>query len=272
VSVLVLTDTAASLAPEDAAAYGVRLVPLTVIVAGRAYRDTDLDATSLPGGRATTAGPPPAEYLTALAGAADGAVIVTVATALSSTNASARAAATLSTAQIEIVDSKSAAGGQALVALAAADCASRGRPLAEAAGAARAAAAQVQLVGCLRSLDGLARTGRVPGLAAAHSTGLQFMFTLRNGVIRPMMPATTPAAAAERIIDLCVSTGSPGAIVDVITLGDTGELQQRFAAAVDAGRLPLGRALAANFGNAITLYTGPHVTGLAWRWRGPAAP
>lgn len=270
-TVLVLTDTAASLAPADAAAFGVRLVPLTVIVAGQAYRDTEIDAASLPGGRPTTSGPPPGEFLAALEQARDGAVIVTVATALSSTNASARAAAAVTRIQVEVVDSRSAAGGQTLVALAAADRASRGGRVAEVAEAARAAATEVHLVGCLQSLDGLARTGRVPGLAvaAARSTGLQFMFTLGNGVIRPIRPATTPAAAAERMIGLCVSTGSPGLVADVIALGHAAELQQRLAEAGDTGRLAIGRALTATFGTAITLYTGPHVTGLAWRWRAP---
>jgi DegV family protein with EDD domain len=272
-TVLVLTDTAASLAPADAAAHGVRLVPLTVIVAGQAYRDTELDLAALPSGRPTTSGPPPGEFLAALGDSRGGAVIVTVAATLSSTNASARAAAALTSVPIEVVDSRSAAGGQALVALAAAECARAGGQVADVAAAARAATAEVHLVGCLPSLDGLARTGRVPGLAAAaaRGTGLQFMFTLRRGGIRPMRPAASPAAAAERMVELCASTRSPGQVVELIALGNADELQRRLDALADEGRLPIGHMLTASFGTAITLYTGPQVTGLAWRWRATTA-
>ena len=273
-TVLVLTDTAASLTPADAAASGVRLVPLTVIVAGRAYRDTEVNAATLTGGRRTTAGPPPGEFLAALHGARDGAVIVTVATALSSTNASARTAAALHDIRVEVVDSGSAAGGQTLVALAAAERARDGGRVADVAEAARAAAREVRLIGCLQSLDGLARSGRVPGLAvaAARAFGLRFLFTLRNGVIRPMRPATSHAAAIDRMIDLCVSTGAPGAVVDVVALGEAAGLERRLAAAAEVGRLTIGRAITADFGTAISLYTGPHVTGLAWRWRAGVVP
>jgi fatty acid-binding protein DegV len=122
-------------------------------------------------------------------------------------------------------------------------------------------------------LDGLARSGRLPGLAvaAARSTGLQFMFTLDGGVIRPIRPATSPAAAVERMIDMCAATGSPDAVVDVIALGEAALLRPRLVAAAAERRLPIGRALAADFGTAISLYTGPEVTGLAWRWRTPTA-
>lgn len=268
-TVLVLTDSAASLTPAEAAAWGVRLVPLTVIVAGRAYRDTELDLSSLAGARVTTAGPPPGDFLAQLCEARDGAVIVTVAAALSSTYAAAMAAAALSDAPVEVVDSGSAAGGQALVGLAAADSARHGAGLADVAEATRGAATRVHLVGVLPTLDGLTRSGRIPGLAAlaARATGLQFLFTLQQGTIRPLTPATSRAAALDRMIDRCAATGSSRSVVDVVTLGEATDLEERLAAAVDAGRLTIGRAITAGFGTAISLYTGPHVAGLAWRWR-----
>ncbi len=272
-TVLVLTDTAASISPTDAAACGVALVPLTVIVDGRAYRDTDVNEAILGGGRPTTSGPPPAEFVEALRATPDGAVIVTVADALSSTNASARAAAALSDVPVEVVDSASASGGQTLVALAAAEQARRGGGVDQVAAAARAAAGEVRLVGALSSLDGLARTGRVPGLVAgaARRTGIQFIFTLRNGVIRPVRPAATRAAAVDRMIELCVAAGSPDFVVDIALLGESAELQERFSAAVHARGLSIGTAITADFGTAIAVYTGPHLTGLAWRWRPPVS-
>jgi len=267
VTVLVLTDTAASISPIDAAARGVVLVPLTVIVDGRAYRDLDV-GEAIPGeGGPTTSGPPPGDFVAALGEARDGAVIVTVATALSSTSTSAKAAAALCDVRVEVVDSATASGGQTLVALAAAEHAKHGGGVEQVAETARAAAAEVHLVGALRSLDGLARTGRVPGLVAGavRRTGWQFMFTLHKGVIKPLRPAANEAAAVDRMVAMCAATASPGMVVDTVALGESAELQQRLTGAANA--LTVGTAITAEFGTAISIYTGPHVTGLAWRWR-----
>jgi DegV family protein with EDD domain len=269
VTVLVLTDTAASVSAAEAAARGLILVPLTVIVDGRAYRDTEISTATLAGGRYSTSGPPPGDFLAALQPARDGAVIVTVAKALSSTNASARVAAALCDVAIEVVDSASASGGQTLVALAAAEQARHGGSVDQVAAAARAVATEVRLVGALSSLDGLARSGRVPGLVAvaARRTDWQFIFTLRNGVIRPSRPAATRTAAVDRMVAMCVATATPGTVVDIAMLGESAELQQRLPAEVQARGLALGTTITADFGTAISVYTGPHLTGLAWRWR-----
>jgi DegV family protein with EDD domain len=268
-TVLVVTDTAASISPELAAEWGVCLVPLTVAAAGRTYRDTEADPAALPAGKVTTAGPPPGEFLTALEDAPDGAVIVTVAASLSSTNASARAATTATDVPVQIVDSATAAGAQALVVQAAADRAAAGGDVRSVAEAARAAATDVRLVGCLASLDGLVRSGRVPGLAAtaARKTGVQFMFTLRHGAIRPIKPAAGRESAFDRMVDMCISSGRLGDEVDLVTLGEAAGLRDRIERAQESGRLVVGRQYAGTFGAAITVYTGPHVTGLAWRWR-----
>jgi DegV family protein with EDD domain len=271
-TVAVITDTAASIGPGLAAEWGVRLVPLTVVVAGGTYRDTEVDASTLPAGRITTAGPPPGDFLTILGEAPDGAVIVTVAASLSSTNAAARAAATAIDVPVEVVDSNTAAGGQALVVLAAAERAAQGGSLSEVAEAARAAAREVQLVGCLGSLNGLARSGRVPGLAAlaVRKARVQFMFRLQHGSIRPIKPTTSRGAALDRMVDMCVSSGGAGLVADLVTLGDDADLRVRLGRARDSGGLLVGRLVAGTFGTAITAHTGPHVTGLAWRWRDEA--
>lgn len=272
-TVLVITDTAASISPELAAEWGVRLVPLTVAVAGQTYRDTEVDPADLPTGKVTTAGPPPGDFLAAIEDALDGAVIVTVAASLSSTNASARAATTATDVPVEIVDSATAAGAQALIVRAATDRAAAGGDVRSVAETAQAAAAEVRLVGCLANLDGLARSGRVPALAASavRRAGVQFMFTLQQGSIRPIKPAASREAALDRMVDMCVSSGRPGEAADLITLGDETGLLERLQHARNSGRLPVGRQYAGTFGTAITVYTGPHVTGLAWRWRRRAA-
>ena len=272
-SVVVVTDTTASVGAGLAAELGIRLVPLTVTVAGRSYRDNEIDVSALAGARATTAGPPPGDFLAALHDAPAGAVVVTVAGSLSSTHAAARVAASLTDIPVEVVDSTTAAGGQTLVVLAAVDSAANGGDVREVAHAARAAAKDVRLVGCLVTLDGLARSGRVPGIAAlaARKAGFQFMFSLQEGSIRPMRPAANRVAAFDRMVEMCASSKKPGRIADVVVLGQAPELDERLERAVGSKRLTIGRRFVGTFGSAITLYTGPSVAGLAWRWRSAAS-
>src|ERR671919_1457704 len=163
-SVVVVTDTTASVGPRLATEWGIRLVPLTVTVAGRSYRDDEIDVSTLAEARVTTAGPPPGDFLAALQDPPAGAVVVTVAGSLSSTNAAARVAASLTDVPVEVVDSTTAAGGQAPVRLAAVDSSARGGDVHEVGDAARAAAEEVRLVGCLDSPARLARPGRGPGI------------------------------------------------------------------------------------------------------------
>ncbi len=273
-TVAVVTDTAGSLTPELAAEWGVRLVPLTVIVDGQTYRDTEIGPEALSSGRATTAGPAPGDFLAALRDAPDGAVIVTVAASLSSTNGAARMAASLSDVPVEVVDSTSASGAQALVARAAVDRAAEGGDLRAVADAARAVAGEVRIVGCLSDLEGLARSGRVPGLAAGavRRSGVRFIFRLQDGKIRLTKPAASDASAMNRIVQACVRSAKPGLVADLVLLGETTALAERVDRAVDDGRLAVARRFSGTFGTAITLYTGPHVTGLAWRWRPAPAP
>jgi DegV family protein with EDD domain len=284
VNVTVVTDTTAALPPEVARRWGIRLVPLTLMMGDRAYRDGEIPAAELlarTGQRITTSGPPPGDFLKAIGsdahdsgpGPARGAVIVTVAKALSSTFSAAQVAAGLSDIPVEVVDSTNAAGGQALVAIAAAQVAAAGGDLAQVAAAARTAAGEVRLVGCVESLDRLARSGRVPGLAAAavRRVGLSFMFELRGGRIRPLRPAGSRSAAIERMARLCAAEGGgDGSVADIVVLeaepGEfTGALRDRLRRQV-----PIGLDLNGTFGSAILVHAGPGVAGLAWRRRDPS--
>ena len=124
-------------------------------------------------------------------------------------------------------------------------------------------------MGCLETLDGLARSGRVPGIAAyaARKVGFQFLFTLQEGSIKPIKPAASQAAAFDRIVDMCVSSSRPGFVVDVVVLGNSSGIDERLERAVGSDRVTIGRRFDSPFGAAISLYTGPRVAGLAWRWR-----
>jgi DegV family protein with EDD domain len=277
VAVAVLTDSTAVLPPDVADVAGIRVVPIVVTVGGRTVRDGDISTSELltTADHVTTSGPSPGEWLQALedAGDASSAVIVTVAQALSSTFSSATVAASMSLIPVEVVDSATAAGGQALVVLAAADRASTGADHTGVAQAARVAAGQVRLIGCLESLDRLARSGRVPGIAssAMRRLGLRTLFELRDGRVRPLRPVPSWGAAIDRMVRTCAAAAIEGHVCDVMVLdADAPGLAAELAARVRE-RVPIGRDLAGSFGAAMMAHTGPGVVGLAWRWR-PITP
>jgi DegV family protein with EDD domain len=288
VTVAVLTDTTSALPLGAAQRWGIRLVPLSVTIGGQAYRDGDAAIDTLLEQHISdvhTAGPRPGEFIRELAAArhgepgdvVDGAVIITVAQSLSSTYASARLAAGAAGLPVEIVDSGTAAGGQALVALAAAEQARAGGSLADVAKTARDAAAAVRLVGCMRSLDRLVASGRVPGIAGAATRrlGLWPMFELRGGSIRPLRPTHNAAGALERIAGMCARSRSDrddSVVADVIVLDS--KLPAEADALLSRMRqlVPTRYALRAPFGTAMTVHTGPGVLGLAWFWRPGAEP
>jgi hypothetical protein len=66
---------------------------------------------------------------------------------------------------------------------------------------------------------------------------------------------------------MCVSSRRAGLVADVVVLGRSPELEERLERAVGSHQLTIGRRFVGTFGSATTLYTGPGVAGLAWRWQ-----
>jgi DegV family protein with EDD domain len=271
VTVRVITDTAAALDREVAESHGVRLVPIRVNVGDEAYLDGEIALAELiervdEGIR--TSGPSPGAFLEALEGAGDGAVIVTVASALSSTHRSARVAAGEIPGPVAVVDTGSAAGAQALVALHAAEVAAAGADLDTVAAAARAAASEVRLFGALETLDYLIRGGRVNGLVGniVGSLGLRPVFELRDGDIRRHRPAFSRQGSIDRLFGAWERSRVDGARLHCVALhalapDDAEVLLDRVRAAAEPAT-----ALVAEFGPGMVAHTGPGLIGLSWWW------
>jgi DegV family protein with EDD domain len=248
VTVAVVCDDSADVG-ELLDAYGVRVVAVPVTDGG-------------------TAAPAPGALLAALrAAAADGvrgAVIVTLAAALSGTHNAARIAAGMAEVPCEVIDSGTAAGAHALVVLAAARAAADGADIWAVAAAARTAAAEVRLVGTLRSVDGLVASGRLSAPLAGVARGLHVrpLFELRDGAVRPLRPALSAAAAGDRLLSLWRRDNGRSAEV-VIQHTDEAAAAAGLAAAMSAdGRHSV---VVAPFGPALLAVTGPGVLGVAWR-------
>jgi len=234
-------------------------------------------ARDLPAGRLLTAAPSPGKFLAAISEppAPAGVVIVTVAAGLSAAYSAAKLAARLSASAggppVEVVDSGSAAGGQALVALAAAQAAECGLPIVSVAEAARGATADMRLFGVIGSLDSLVRSGRVPGVVgtAGRLAGMHPLFEMRLGQVRTLRPAFSRPAAVDRLAAAFRRDLRADAIVEIAVshasaASDAQELLERVSTHASPAL-----AIVGGLGAAMLAHAGVGTLGLAWRWRAP---
>jgi DegV family protein with EDD domain len=223
-----------------------------------------------------TSAPTPGEFEKAISeclATADGVVVLTISAAMSATSEAARVGAARFGAAVRVVDTGSAAGGQALVVLAAAAEAAAGGPLDGVVARARHAAARVRLVATLPSLDHLVRGGRVPGIAgwAGKRLGINPLFEFRDGAVHRLRPALSAEAAGERMVAHVRRGAVPDGRLHVCALhAEALPVATDLLDQVVAACAPVESFVAA-FGPVMVVHTGPGLAGLAWWWDYAAA-
>jgi DegV family protein with EDD domain len=178
-AVMVVTDSSARLDPDDMGQWGIRQVPLHVLVDGEDLRD-GVDTVPYDihdRAHVTTAGAAPTDlaeaYRKALAeSGGDGVVAVHLSAALSSTFSTAAAAAREFGAAVRVVNARSAAAGVGFVAVAAARSSAAGDDLDAVEAAARAAVSRGASFIVVHRLDNLRRSGRIGTAASWLGTAL----------------------------------------------------------------------------------------------------
>jgi DegV family protein with EDD domain len=272
-TVAIVTDSAASLAPEIAAEAAITVVPMWLTIGGRQYRDGELSLEEVVGRLdegVTTSGPSPGEIAEAVQGAdgGDGVLVLTIAQAMSSTHQAARTAVGIAGESARALDTRTAAGAEGLVVLAAARRAAAGGSLDEVEAAAREAIERVRLVASVPNLDQLAKSGRVPGAAAwaGRWLGLNPLFEFKDGKVRPQRPARSRSSAMDRIVSSWRDSIDRGAQLHVAAVHALDP-----AAAddlLDAVRKEVDPAteLVGSFSPVMVAHTGPGLVGLAWWW------
>ena len=219
----------------------------------------------------TTSAPSPGEFLEVLEPlAVDGAVVVTVASEMSGTYKAAWLAATTLGGNTRVVDSRTAAGAEGLVALAAARAALAGATVEEVEAVATGVAGQVQLVATLPGLEHLVRSGRVPGLAgwAGRVLGLQPLFAFSHGHARPLRPSQGREAALERLVGRCLADRGDGTLHLAAMHACAGEDARALLDRVGA-ECPPATSFVAEFSPVMVAHTGPGLVGLGWWWERP---
>ena len=272
-SVAVVTDSAAALPTDLAAAHGIGVVPMGLSIGGLPVAESALELEELIARfdeGVTTSGSTPGDFAKAIEACqqGDGVLVLTLAGALSSTYRAALLGAQEAGGPVRVVDTCTAAGAQGLVALAAARAAAAGADLDGVETAARAAMAEVRLVGALSTLDYLVKGGHIPAAAgwAGRRLNVQPLIELRNGRVRPLRPAFSREAALERLLGQWRRTVVDGADLHVVAMHSLGTDDARRLLEAVRSEVEPASSLLSGFGTALVAHTGPGLVGLAWWW------
>ncbi len=264
--VVVVTDSSARLPTELRERWGIREVPLHVLLG-----DTDLreSVDQVPDdiyerGEATTAAVTPAElgdaYRQALADSAgEGVVAVHISAAMSGTVGAAEATAADLGGAVRVIDSKSTAMGTGFVSLAAARAAANGADVDAVAQAATAAVRRGHAFVVVHRLDNLRRGGRMGGAAAWLGTALALKPLLRidDGELVLAQRVRTASKAVEAMMNQVgeVVGDHPAAIAVHHVANPAGAAD---LAAALADRLPAcPPAIVTELGPVLGLHVGP---------------
>ena len=270
-TVTIITDSAAALPESVLSELPISVVPILMTVDGREVAEGELSNAELLAGEVKTSAPTPGAFTAAVkaAPAENGALVVTVASNLSATFQAAELGTDRITTPLQVLDSGTAAGAQALIVVAAAHAALDGASLEETAAVALNVADRVRLIGALSGLAQLVKTGRIPALAgrAGDRIGVKPLFEIRAGEIRRLRPARSPAAAHERIISRFTDSMRSGDLHVAAIHADAPDDAEALMTSVKQIATPT-TAFVGGFGQALISAAGTGVAGLAWWWTG----
>lgn len=274
--VAVVTDSTAYLPQTVVEQYGIEVVPLYVILAGRSGREgldispQDVARTlTVRGQHVSTSRPTPGDFVAAyrrcLTGGADEVLSVHLSAELSGTSDAARLAATqVGEHLVRVVDSRSAAMGCGFAVLAAARAAAAGRPLDAVVEVARRTAAETKTFFVVETLEHLRRGGRIGPAAALLGSALAVKPVLHvvDGKVVPLEKVRTSARALSRLVQRAAEAAGERPVALAVHHLAAPERADRLAAALGE-RIPAVTELhVSELGAAIGAHVGPGSVGV----------
>jgi DegV family protein with EDD domain len=275
--VRVVTDSSAVIPPDWAPNLPLHIVPLQLAWpdgTGSADRPYSELASRLALGQSPpkTSAPSPGAYeelFTELLAADEALLVVCPASELSTTYASAvLAARSVGEHRAFVLDARTAAAGQGLVALEAARLALEGSDLEGVLAHALEVASGVQIWATLSQLDFLRRSGRVPAVAAIGAGALRLQPIVRYSGGSPTPVGVTRSAqrGAERLWRAWQRTATPGQKVRVVSFHcERGDEAHDLRARI-VEREPTADTAVVEVMASLASHTGPGLLGLAWLW------
>jgi DegV family protein with EDD domain len=278
--VAIVTDSASDLAPARAAELGITVVPLLVSFGSQEFQAgvelsaedfwTRMTAPDAPFPK--TAAASPAAFRDAFeaefAAGAESVVCITVAASLSAAFKSATLGREmLPEREIQVIDSDTAAFGQALLAILGRDLAAAGKSGAEIAAEVRRRAPDVEAIVCLDTLEYLRRGGRISGPQAVLGTLLSVkpIIAIHNGKVDKIDQVRTRGKARERAIEYVASRPIERLAVFHCISPDLEEFRSAVIARV--GTVPASEVETAIVGPSVGPHLGPGAVGAAMLYR-----
>jgi DegV family protein with EDD domain len=195
-------------------------------------------------------------------------LVLTIASELSATNSVAVTTAQQrkDRARIEVVDTRSLAGGIALIATACARLRKQGGSFEDAVALARRMAGNVHLFAAADMLEYLRRSGRVSGGAALFGTLLSVkpILEVANGVVHPVDKVRTREKAVARLKELIGQRTRAGSKIHACVLHTNDPERAKTLGAWVQEHYRCDEFYVAEAGPVIGARTGPGVIGLCW--------
>jgi DegV family protein with EDD domain len=224
--IALITDSTPCLTPEMVERYDLHIIPLKLQWENKTYRDgVDIQPTQFYGllehakSLPTTSQPSPEDFRRTydrLAQECEGILVIAISSGISGTYASAQSAALdFTQVPIEVIDTKLAAGSQALVVLAAARALEGGASLQEAADLVRRACENMHVFFTVDTLEFLHKGGRIGGASRYMGTLLDIkpiLFLTPEGKIDALERVRTRRKALDRLVELLVMNAAHNAV------------------------------------------------------------
>ena len=264
--VTIISDSSTCLPAHLVRDFGITILPINAKLDDAIYSDTEFTDQALLDEYAEKLElsganhPFVTEYLAAIeTPPSDSAVIVTPAYEFAAMHRNATLAASLSTKEAFVIDSRTAAAGQALVVLQGAKAAAAGGSVKEVVDVIHEASKNVILVAALGDTEHIARASVLPpdGLVSS-SNGYRSIFSMKNGQIQPLGEAESAEDALRIIGDVFYETSQGRAEQVVVFHAGASELAEKLSSIYEKVDFITG------FSMAMQVHTGPGVVGAAW--------
>jgi DegV family protein with EDD domain len=266
--VALVTDSTASLPAELLERHAVHVVPLQVLIAGKAFDESDIEPSRVADAlRArtpvTTSRPSPAAFAAAYRQLVDegfdAIVSVHMSAEMSGTWASARLAANDAGVPVEVIDSRSLGMGLGFAVISAAEALAGGASASAAGRAAAARAANSNAFFYVDTLEHLRRGGRIGAASALLGSALAIKPLLRldDGRIVPLENVRTSTRGIARLEEIAVGMAD-GRPVDLAVhhLGSP-ERAAELAGRLESRVPSVGAMVVAEIGAAVGAHVGP---------------
>lgn len=270
-SVAVVTDSTAYLPAELLVDTTVEIVPVQVIIGGRAYDETDPEASPARVAEAlrawqpvTTSRPSPERFRQAFTEAAErgatSVVCATLSSRMSATFESAELAAKEVDIAVHLVDSRTVGMGLGFAVLSGARLAADGAPADDVAALIERRARASTSLFYVDTLEYLRRGGRIGAARAAMGQALQVkpILQILDGEVMPLERVRTSAKAIARLTELTLGA-TLGRSVDIAVQHLDAAGRADALAATLAEALPHTRIVICPLGAVVGAHTGPGI-------------